>query len=141
MVKVKAIMTKELVTVKPEATVAEASKVFAKNKVGSILVCEKDEPCGIITERDLVYNVLARELDPKKVLVKDIMSKPLVAIDENSEISEAAELMNAKNIRRIAIVDKKGKLAGIVTTSDIRRFVGEGSRFDLLKALHERYRG
>jgi CBS domain-containing protein len=135
MVKVKAIMTKELVTAKPDVTVTEACKTFASKKIGSIIVSEKDTPVGIITERDIIYKVLAQELDPKKMLLKNIMSKPLVTIGEDDDIGEAADLMTAKGIRRLGVVDKNERLVGIVTASDIRKFIGEAHRFEILRKV------
>jgi len=140
MVNVKAIMKKELIAVKPEVTVTEACKILVSKKIGSILVCEKDVPYGIVTEKDVMYKVLARELDPKKVLVKDIMSQPLVTVGEDDEVGEAADLMAAKSIRRLGVINKQGKLMGIITARDIMKFVGEAERFEILRKLAQRDR-
>jgi len=67
------IMSKDVVTISADATMAEAAKVMGEKHIGSLVILEKGEPKGIVTERDLLSKVLAKGLDPAKVKVKDVM--------------------------------------------------------------------
>ena len=75
-------------------------------------------PVGIITEKDLVHKVVARNLKSKEVLIKDIVSQKLISISPKATIIEAAKLMGRKNIKRLPVIEN-GKLLGIITVSDI----------------------
>ena len=114
-------MTKNPVTVKPNSSVQDAAKIMSEKKIGSIIISGNGEFSGILTERDLVRKVLARGKDPKSVKVNEIMSKPVVRIDEDSDLLDASELMKKKNIRRLVVVDKTKKLVGILSTNDMAR--------------------
>lgn len=119
--KVHEAMTKNPVTVKPNSSVQDVAKIMSEKKIGSIIISEKGELSGILTERDLVRKVLARGKDPKSVKVNEIMSKPVVRINENSDLLDASELMKKKNIRRLVVVDKTKKIVGILSTNDMAR--------------------
>ena len=114
-------MTKNPVTVKPNSSVQDVAKIMSEKKIGSIIISGNGELSGILTERDLVRKVLARGKDPKSVKVKEIMSKPVVRINENSDLLDASELMKKKNIRRLVVVDKTKKIVGILSTNDMAR--------------------
>ncbi|MFH1821539.1 MAG: CBS domain-containing protein [Methanobacteriota archaeon] len=98
--------------------VARAAKLMAENNVGSILVMEGKKPVGILTERDLLMKVVSEDLKPSTVRVGRIMSAPLITIDPDTDIVEAAKILANNKIRRLPVV-KNGKLVGIVTASDI----------------------
>ena len=119
--KVYEAMTKKPVTVQPNSSVQDAAKIMSEKKIGSIIILGNGELSGILTERDLVRKVLARGKDPKSVKVNEIMSKPVVRIDEDSDLLDASELMKKKNIRRLVVVDKTKKLVGILSTNDMAR--------------------
>ncbi len=117
--KVKDYMTKPVKTIKGTATMAEAAKLMRKNRIGCLVVVDRDKPVGIITERDIAYKVVAEEksLDTK---VKDAMTKDLKTIDGEKTLREAAKLMASHLVRRLPVVEK-GKLVGIITIDDIMR--------------------
>ena len=119
--KVHEAMTKNPVTVKPNSSVQDVAKIMSEKKIGSIIISGNGELSGILTERDLVRKVLAMGKDPKSVKVKEIMSKPVVRINENSDLLDASELMKKKNIRRLVVVDKTKKIVGILSTNDMAR--------------------
>lgn len=114
-------MTKNPVTVKPNSSVQDVAKIMSEKKIGSIIISGNGELSGILTERDLVRKVLARGKDPKSVKVNEIMSKPVVRINENSDLLDASELMKKKSIRRLVVVDKTKKIVGILSTNDMAR--------------------
>ncbi|MBI3859760.1 MAG: CBS domain-containing protein [Thaumarchaeota archaeon] len=123
------IMTPKVVTIDLDATAKECAKMMAKRGVSSAVIIQNDAPIGIVTERDLVSKVLADAVDPNKVLVRDIMSTPLITIAPTATIVQAAELMAEYRVRRLVVIDPSGALAGIATTGDIARTLAEKQNF------------
>lgn len=116
---VKDVMTSPVITVSEDATAEEAAKLMRDHEIGCVIVSTKDgKPIGIITDKDLVIRVVAENLQPSKVTAREVMSTPLVTIDAEKTISEAAREMNRYNIRRLAVM-YKGQLVGIVSSRDI----------------------
>jgi len=118
---VSAIMSTNVISVKPTDKVSRALRTMVRNKIGSTIVAEKGKPLGILTERD----ISTRTAKGQKVLgmvVGKIMSKPLVTIGPSAPIWEAVEQMVRENIRRQPVVEGD-KLVGMVTERDIFRWV------------------
>lgn len=113
-------MRKEIVTINEETSVAEASKSMREKGEGCAIILRKGTPVGIVTERDVTWKVAGNGLDPKRVQVSEIMSAPLVTIDPDASLIEAAKIMEEHKIRRLAVA-KKGILYGVLTAIDIAR--------------------
>lgn len=116
------IMTRDVVTVTPEDTVERAVRTMVERDIGSVVVQDSGEPVGLFTERD----VTRRILDDSGLLKRrlgDVMSSPVVTAEPGQQIVDAFELMNAKNVRRLPVVEG-GRLVGIVTERDLLRWVG-----------------
>ena len=118
MTSVKDYMRKDISTVSTEASATEASKTMLTNKVGYIIVLEKGQPVGIVTERDLVLKVMAEDKNPKEAKVSDCMSSPLVTIEPDKSIEEAVEIMKKHGFRRLPVV-KNNIIYGIFTAKDL----------------------
>ena len=116
-------MTRNIISTTPGTTMDEAAKAMGENRIGSLIVIEYRTPVGIITERDLLTNVLAKGKDPKNVRVKDEMSYPLITLSSAATIKEAAQAM-IKYKGRLAVYDG-GNLVGIITASDLVRSLPE----------------
>src|SRR5947199_10804991 len=114
------IMTPNPVTISGEATGAEAAKVMRDKDIGSLVVVDRGNPTGIVTERDLVKKVAASDLQPSRVRVKDIMTSPLVAVHPHEEVMEAAKLMSQRKLQRLPAVEG-GTLVGMITEHGIIR--------------------
>lgn len=110
-------MTEKVVTATPNTTVAQAAKIMAERGVGSIIITRSKKPLGILTERDLLMKVISVDLKPSSVRVGKIMSKPIITIDPNADITEAARVMVRNRIRRLPVIERS-KLIGILTASD-----------------------
>jgi len=97
--------SREFITLDQDTVVAEAAKVMRDKNTTCILIVSKDsnEPIGIVTERDMLYRVLAENLGPYKVTLEKIMSRPLITIDHQSSVADAVSLMRSKNIRRLVV--------------------------------------
>jgi CBS domain-containing protein len=131
---VKEYMTKEINTITYDATITDAAKVMAadKNFEGYVVVLKKGKPLGIITERDLVNEVMAKEIDPSKVNLTEIMSTPLITIDPDEDLLEASKLMRENNIRKLVVM--KGEIIyGVITAKDIAQ---HGNKY-ITKAIRD----
>ncbi len=116
---VRDVMSSPVITVEEEATANHVAKLMDKHGLGCIIVTNKEgKPIGIITERDLVTRVLAKNLKPDSLKAKDVMTSPLITIEPSETISEAARKMSRLNIRRLGVV-YKGQLIGLVSSKDI----------------------
>ena len=131
---VKEIMTREVCTAKKDDTLLEASKRMIEFGVGSVVVIEDGRPIGIVTEKDILYKVVSKNKQPSKVMIKDIMSTPLITIKPTTSLREATDIMRKRGIRRLPVVDDNGNLVGIVTDNDILSVVMDLGEFaELLK--------
>ena len=117
---VKDYMTKELNTIDYEATVTDAAKVMAadKNSEGYIIILKKGKPLGIITERDVVNKITAKEIDPSKTKTSEIMSTPLISIDPDDDLLNASKVMRESKIRKLAVM-KDDIIYGMITAKNI----------------------
>jgi len=117
------IAEKDYVTLSEDTLVGEAAKVMKDKDVLSVMVVtskNSNEPIGIVTERDILYSLVSENKDPFKVILKDIMSSPLITIAEEESVKDAILLMRSKHIRRLA-VKKAGEnsITGIITLTSI----------------------
>jgi CBS domain-containing protein len=132
---VKDVMSSPVVTLDEGATSNKVANIMDENKLGCLIVTNKTgKPVGIITERDLVIRVLAKNLKPDAVKAKEIMTSPLVTIEPEATISEAARRMSRLNIRRLGVI-YKGNLVGVVSSKDILGVMPE-----LIEIIQERTR-
>ena len=118
---VSAIMSTKIVTVKSTDKVSKALQTMVRHKIGSIIIVEKGKPVGILTERDISTRV-AKGQNVRRMVVSNIMSKPLVTIGPSAEVSQAVEQMVRKDIRRLPVMEDD-KLLGMVTEKDIFRYL------------------
>ncbi len=116
---VKDVMTSHVVTVTSDEPVSKVAQLLAKYEIGCVIVSTADDkPIGIITETDIVKRVVAKDIKPSKIKAKEIMSAPVITINADQTINEAARRMSQNNIRRLAVMHK-GSLAGIISSKDI----------------------
>jgi len=125
--KVKELMTKDVVTINKEKTIVEAAQVIGDKGVGSLVITDNGNIVGVLTERDIITKCVAKGCEPSKTKVSEIMSSPVVAIDPEADIIDAAKLMVSKMIRRLPVLEG-GKLVGIITTYDLVKNVSKGKR-------------
>ena len=140
------ICTVQTVCCTRDETVQAAAVLMRKHHVGDLIVIESDfegdKPVGILTDRDIVVSVIAPGLDPVSLLVGDIMSDDLIVATESEDVYELIERMRLRGIRRVPVVDNKGKLSGVVSSDDLLEFLaeemGELSRISSWQQAHER---
>ena len=112
------IMVKNVVTVKPNATVKNAAELMNAHKISCLVVVIHEKPIGIVTEQDMLRRVIHKSREPEKTCVSDIMSKPLIAAPPNMHAREASRIMLERNIRKLPVVEN-GQLVGLVTLTDL----------------------
>ncbi len=117
---VRHIMTKNIISVKKSASIVKAASIMVENDIGSIVVTKNRNPVGIITEKDIVKECCAKKLCGGNLKVEEIMSAPLITIDADASLGEAAMLMSDNRIRRLLVTEKE-KIVGIVTERDVLR--------------------
>ena len=130
---VKDVMTSPVVTTEEEASSNKVAKLMVDNKVGCVVVANKaGKPLGIITERDLVVRVLAKNMVPNTTRAAEFMTSPVVTIDPEATINDAARRMSKLDIRRLAVL-YKDSLVGIISSKDILDVMPE-----LIEIIQER---
>jgi CBS domain-containing protein len=109
----------------PDTNVTEAAHLMRRKHVGDLIIVEDPQgeriPLGVITDRDLVVEVLARDLDPATTKLVDIMRTPVVLAAETEDTAQAVERMRAHGVRRIPVVGESGALVGVITLDDLLR--------------------
>jgi signal-transduction protein with cAMP-binding, CBS, and nucleotidyltransferase domain len=116
---VKDVMSAPAITVEESAPANRVAELMEKHDVGCIIVTTKEgKPIGVITERDLVLRVLAKNVKPDSLKAEEVMTSPLITIEPDATITETARRMSRLNIRRLGVV-YKGQLVGIISSKDV----------------------
>ena len=135
--KLREIMTTELVTVSPETPVTEAARLMRDADIGDVLVVDQGRLVGILTDRDITVRVIAQDIDPKQAHVGDYMTRDLVTGMPDWDVEDAADLLGEEQIRRLPIVEE-GRLVGIVSLGDIAvQFAEEMAACQALEEISE----
>lgn len=124
---IKFFMEDQIISVNSDNSVKETVQVMSEKKIGAVLVSDGKDFVGIFTETDLLRKVVAVESDLKAVNIKDVMSHPLMTIDMNSSMVAAFVIMQQKNLRHLAVTDKK-QVIGILSIKDIANYYVEKFR-------------
>lgn len=115
-------MTSSPTTVEAHETAVEAARLMASENVGSLPVVEGDDLVGMVTDRDLVLNVLAKDVDPHKVTVSSICSENPIVVGPDDSLDTALQHMAREQIRRLPVVEER-KVVGILAQADVSRTV------------------
>ena len=132
---VKDVMTSPVITVPGDVPIDKTAQLMNANRIGCIIVTGKEgKALGIITESDLVRRVLAKNLIPRKLTAKEVMSTPLITVDPDETLTETARRMSKLDVRRMGVI-YKGNLVGIISSKDILAVTPE-----LLENMQEKAR-
>ena len=115
----KEIMTPEVVTIDPDASIQQAAQMMASLDIGLLPVMANDDLLGVITDRDITIRAAARGLDPKRTQVRHIMTETAICGSSGQEIAQGAKQMMNHQIRRLPILDDNQRLVGIVSLGDL----------------------
>lgn len=119
------LMNRRLVSIDSNSNAFEIANRMIERHVSAVVIADSGRPVGILTERDLARQVCAKDLLASKTPGTAVMSAPLVAVGEQSTIEAAAELMIKNRVRHLAVEDKAGRLTGMITATDLARYIGE----------------
>ncbi|MDX9993670.1 MAG: CBS domain-containing protein [Anaerolineales bacterium] len=125
------VMTKEPVCCLPEDTVAKAAQLMQKNNIGSIPVIDNNKTqklVGIVTDRDLVLKIIAKEQDPKAAKVETVMTRQVITCLAEDDLQKALDAMAEHQLRRIPIVDGSHKILGIIAQADVATRVNQPAK-------------
>ena len=144
------LMTERLKTIESSSTAQEASKKMRDNNISSLVVVDSknnNKPIGIVTERDLVRKVCVNDANSSKMLIKNIMSSPLITIDSRSSVEVAADIMTQNKVRHLLVVEENPDTTnskddncnitrplGIITPSDFVGYLKENLNIDDVNA-------
>lgn len=117
--KLRDIMSKQVVRIHPEESVAVAARTLTHYNIGILPVCGNDgRVCGLVTDRDIVTRCLAAGRTPADTTVREVMTSKIIAARPDMDTSIAASLMGAKQIRRLPVMEN-GRLCGMVSLGDL----------------------
>jgi CBS domain-containing protein len=138
------ICKREVVSAKKALSVVDAAQLMRKHHVGDLVVVEEKDgrayPVGIVTDRDIVVEVVAAGVNPDALKVGDIMGPDVATVREGEGLFEALRHMRDKGVRRMPVVDREGVLVGILTLDDVLGLLAD-EMTELAKLVsHERQR-
>ncbi len=126
---IREICNREVVIIHRSDTVLDAAKLMRQHHVGDVVVVDERDgmriPVGIITDRDLVVEVMAAEADRVALRVGELMTTELAVVKENTGVFEAIQYMRGKGVRRLPVINDSGGLVGILTLDDLLELLSE----------------
>ena len=129
--RVRDIMSREVVSLTKDRSVYDAVSIMADKSISTIVIEENKKPLGVITERDLVKKILAKQKELKKLKLSDIMTEHPKEIRPDVPILAAGNMMKTDKVRKLVVVDEKGEVIGLLSQTDI---------INSLNRIYESYR-
>jgi CBS domain-containing protein len=120
-VRISDVMTTDLEFVDGGATVQQAAELMGELDVGALPAGSSAHVEGVLTDRDILFRVVAAGLDGKSTLVRDVLSQPVIACRDTDEISVAMDVMASNHVRRLLVQDEGGQVVGWITMADVSR--------------------
>lgn len=118
------ICTKPVITASAQMTVDQAARAMRSRNVGALVVVNAGRPVGMLTDRDVVVEVVAKGMDPDTVRVGDVMRRRPITIREDLGIFDAARVFARTGVRRLPVVTKSGVLVGVIAVDDLIMLLG-----------------
>jgi len=125
------ICNREVIVIDKDSTIMEAAQLMRKHHVGTLVVVDENSvagkaiPVGILTDRDIVIEVIAEDVDFNTIIVGDVMSYELITSGEADGVWDTMERMRIRGIRRVPVVNKAGELVGILAVDDLLELLAE----------------
>ena len=111
---IESVMRSPPVTALPSSSVSDAVREMIASDIGSVIITDGEKHYGLVTEKDILGRVLEANKDPVKTPLKEIMSSPLIAVEQDQSLADMLKTMHEEQVRRLAVVDE-GKIVGIIT--------------------------
>ena len=132
----KDLMTSPAECLAPDETILTAARMLSKYDVGSMPIVDGDDLVGVVTDRDIVINAVAKGLDPKETPISKIASTNVVMVEASAPASEVASLMAEHQVRRLPVVDG-GKVVGMVAQADVARDLDDGTTGEVVEEISQ----
>ena len=131
------VMTSNPTSIDAGSSVVEAARIMKQEDVGIVPIVEDGRLVGTVTDRDIAVRVVAEGKDPQSVSVRELASTDLVTIDPQQDLDEALRLMASHQVRRLPVVEKDGRLVGIVAQADVAREADDKKTGDLVENISQ----
>ena len=118
--KVSEIMSRQPALTDPSTTIAQAARTMRDDDLGCLLIGRNEQVFGIVTDRDIVVRALANGTNPTRERVCDVMSSEVLSCFEDQPVENVAKIMAEHSVRRLPVLDRRGRLTGVVSLSDVR---------------------
>lgn len=128
---VKDVMIDNLATLDASTTIIKAARMMDEKNIGCIIATKDDHPIGILTESDFVKRIASKDI-PLSSSIEEVMTSPLIEIDSDETVWEAAQIMKTKNIHKLP-VKQDNQIIGIITTTDLVKICSLGSDSEMRK--------
>jgi len=115
---VRDVMTRQVITIDPDRTILDAAKRMATKQIGGLVVVEHGRPIGLLSDREILWNVTAKGRHPAKVRVRDVMTTPVATVSPLTTLRAAARVMLDQKTRWL-VVTRLDNVEGIITASDL----------------------
>ena len=136
--KLKDIMTKEVVVVDPKSSLKDAAQKMRIRDIGFLPVYDGDQILGVVTDRDIIVRSTAEGTDPDTSLGRDFITTPAVSCFDDQDVEEAARLMEEHQIRRVIVLSRDdNRLVGVVSLGDIARGSTRKTSAEVLQSVSE----
>lgn len=123
-ISVQDVMVRQVLTIDATQTVKNAARFMSKFGVSSLIVSTEDDIVGILTERDILVRVVSSGQDPSKVIIREIMSEPIIVVNPETPLEKAIQIMFRERIKKLPVIcceKERAKLVGILSITDIAR--------------------
>jgi CBS domain-containing protein len=122
---VRDLAQRNVVTAAPDCTLVDCARLMRTEHVGSLVIAEAGRPRGILTDRDIVIEAVALQLDPRTLTAGDVMSAPLVTVRDDDDLFDALARMREAGVRRLPVVDGDGALHGLLAVDNVLELLAE----------------
>ena len=133
--KVKDVMHRGVTWVEPTTSIREIARMMRDNDIGSVPVGENDRLAGIVTDRDIICRGIADGADLSVLSARDVMSKPIIYCRADDELETAIRIMEKNRIRRLPVIDKDKRLAGMLALGDISEIGGQDMAGEVMRSV------
>ena len=116
------IMQKNVITIEYEKSALDAAKILSEKDISFLIIMQNEKPIGLVTERDFLRKISARDIQPSKIPLSEVMSKKFRSVEPSTDIEDAVQKMVNNNIRRLVVLENE-KLAGVVTQTDLAGYL------------------
>ena len=133
--KVKDVMHRGVAWVEPDTSIRDIARMMRDNDIGSVPVGENDRLVGIVTDRDIICRGVADSADCSALSARDVMSKPIIYCRADDELEYAIRIMEKNKVRRLPVIDKGKRLAGMLALGDISEIGGQEKAGEVMRSV------